>query len=438
MRRIPTVLLAIALLATACGGGSDGASAGDAAQQAATEPAAATEAEPTAAPTAEPEPEQTAEPTPAPDPTATAEPDPTPVPPTPLPQPDPVLPLIDELGTGPYEVGVQTITVIDSDRGRNFLVDVWFPLADGTTGDLAEYSFITGDSFTSVRALDVDVTTASADGPFPLVVYSHGSGGVRYLHSDYTETIASHGYVVAAPDHPGNTAIERVLGTSAEFGDIALNRPLDVIEVIDVLLEGSTDAAASFTPLIDGERIAVTGHSFGGFTSFATATGFATAAGSSPVDDRIDAIITLAPAIGDGAAGSLLTSEQLAFVEVPVLTIAGTDDITTPIDPHVETIWSSVSSTEQYRLELVAAEHQTFTDLCLYVEALPDDATPEVLETIRMMSVEGCSPDDMPFERAHALTNTFAVTFLDSVFRDGEMFDPTEWTIPDDVIYQVK
>ena len=61
----------------------------------------------------------------------------------------------------------------------------------------------------------------ATDGPFPLVVYSHGSGGIRYLASYYTEAIASHGYVVAAPDHTGNTAADRLLGAEADF-DVAL------------------------------------------------------------------------------------------------------------------------------------------------------------------------------------------------------------------------
>ena len=62
----------------------------------------------------------------------------------------------------------------------------------------------------------------SADGPFPLVVYSHGSGGLRFIASDYTEAIASHGYIVAAPDHTGNTALERLSNTEAEFDVTAL------------------------------------------------------------------------------------------------------------------------------------------------------------------------------------------------------------------------
>ena len=49
-------------------------------------------------------------------------------------------------------------------------------------------------------------------GPFPVVIYSHGSGGLRYIASDYTEAIASYRYIVVAPDHTGNTAVDRLVG----------------------------------------------------------------------------------------------------------------------------------------------------------------------------------------------------------------------------------
>ncbi|NDH10517.1 MAG: hypothetical protein EBY44_02040, partial [Actinobacteria bacterium] len=113
---------------------------------------------------------------------------------------------------------------------------------------------------------------------------------------------------------------------------------------------------------------------------------------------------------------------------------------TTPVDPNVETAWSSSSASPHYRVELVAAEHQSFTDLCDYLDVLVDreDATPLVVDVITEMSVEGCSPDDMPIERVKALTNTFAVSFLESVFRGGEMITDQTNVIPDDVIFDAK
>lgn len=45
-----------------------------------------------------------------------------------------------------------------------------------------------------------------ADGAFPLVLSSAGLGGVRTQNSAWAEDLASHGYVVAAIDHPYDSA----------------------------------------------------------------------------------------------------------------------------------------------------------------------------------------------------------------------------------------
>ncbi len=427
------VVVAVALLAVSCGRSeSEGATNDVAAESSAITgvPTTSSEAALTPAPTTPAEPETT---TPAePESTALAEPEPSV-------GAAPELAAIDPIGTGPYGVGVQTITIVDESRNRPLTVDVWFPLIDATRADPARYTFITGDYFESPRALDASVDSASTDGPFPLVLYSHGSGGSRYIHSDYTETIASHGYVVAAPDHTGNTSVEQVLGISDRPAVVAFNRPLDMAAVLDALVAG-TGEAADYTALIDPDRVAATGHSFGGFTTYAMASGYENDLGSVPPDPRIDALIPLAPAVGDGGAQSLLTTERLGSIELPTMIIVGTDDKTTPVDPNVETAWQASNATPHYRVELVAAEHQTFTDLCDYLLVVPQrpGANPQVVETITTMGAEGCSPGDMPIERAKELTNTFAVTFLDSIFRDAEMFAADTHQIPDDVLFDVE
>ena len=41
--------------------------------------------------------------------------------------------------------------------------------------------------------------------PWPLVVFSHGSGAFRASYIYWTEFLASHGFVVVAGDHPGQS-----------------------------------------------------------------------------------------------------------------------------------------------------------------------------------------------------------------------------------------
>ncbi len=78
--------------------------------------------------------------------------------------------------------------------------------------------------------------------------------------------------------------------------------------------------------------------------------------------------------------------------------------------------------------------------MCEYQQEVPllADVPPLIIDTINAYAVEGCSPGDMPIDRAHELKNTFAITFLESMFRGGEMIDPSVVAIPDDVIYAEK
>ena len=113
---------------------------------------------------------------------------------------------LEPIGQGPYDVGVQTIT-INAESERPLTVDVWFPIDDAGDAPLHQYTLIPGAFDTSDLAVAAS-PSAIAEGPFPLVIYSHGSGGLRYIASNYTETIASHGYIVASADHTGNTALD--------------------------------------------------------------------------------------------------------------------------------------------------------------------------------------------------------------------------------------
>ena len=242
----------------------------------------------------------------------------------------------ETLPEGPYDVGVTTIT-INADTDRPLTVDVWFPVADAGDAPLHQYTLIPGVFYESPVAVTASADQIAPDGPYPLVVYSHGSGGLRYIASYYTEAIASYGYVVAAPDHAGNTAADRLLGAEAEFDVTALNRPNDIQATINSMLDPTSADTVGFVAAVDPEQIAVTGHSFGGFSSLAIAGGYENPLDSFLADDRVDAIIPLAPATGDGTR--LMADTGLESIGIPMLVMVGTNDQTTPVDPNVTRIW---------------------------------------------------------------------------------------------------
>ena len=443
--RPPLLAIAIttALVISACGSDDDTASTTPAPT---TAPPATTEASPTesAAPTAETAPDTTGAP----------------------------LPDLELIGQGPYDVGVQTIT-INADSDRPLTVDVWFPIDDAGEAPLHQYTLIPGASDTSDLAVAAD-PSAIAEGPFPLVVYSHGSAGLRYIASNYTETIASHGYIVASADHTGNTALDSLLCTRTEGAANALNRIADVRAIIDEMLDPQNPATAAFVANVDPASVAVTGHSAGGSTTFGAVSGYENDLGSVAADDRIGAIIPISPSIGgdrpplDDTATSTtgpervdlcaddesetltdeeleaasdrrsITDEQLASITVPAMILVGADDISTPVEPNVTRAWEFLGSDPLYRVELVAGQHQSFTNACRYLDLSP--TWPEDLQTLALPLVEswaaqGCGEGIMDIERAFDLTNTFAISFLDSVFRGSEMIDPATTAIPDDVIF---
>ncbi len=396
-------------------------------------------APPVTAPPATTAPPTTTAPTTSPPTTAPPVTDPPPTDPPPTEAPPPTDDIVLDIATGPYEVGVTTVTIADTSGGdRDLTVDVWFPLAPDAAAGLAphQYTLLPGTYYESPRAFTAEAELIAPDGPYPLVVYSHGSGSVRYIHSNYTEAIASNGYLVVAPDHIGNTVFERLAEVEADGDAIALNRPRDVTAVIDAFLNPESQETVGFVASVDPGRIAVTGHSFGGFTAYAMASGFANEAGEFVADERVGAIIALAPAAGE----SLLSDELLASIEIPSLVMVGTDDTTTPVEPNVTRPWELTASSPAYRVDLVAAEHQTFTDICAYQDSIPQlpDVLDVVIETIELFAEEGCSADDMPIERAQAITNTFAVTFLDSVFRGAAPIDPLDVDEQTDLVYRTK
>ena len=130
-------------------------------------------------------------------------------------------------------------------------------------------------------------------GKYPLVVFSHGFGGERRQSTFFYTHLASHGYVVAAMDHVGNTTVDMISGASTA-GDPAVtdrfivSRPLDASFVISQMLDG----ASGHTVLPD--QVGMSGHSFGGWTTLRTLE----------TDTRIKAALPLAPVSPDAPAMS--------------------------------------------------------------------------------------------------------------------------------------
>ena len=111
------------------------------------------------------------------------------------------------------------------------------------------------------------------NGTYPIVIASHGLASSPEHFSDYAEHLASYGYVVAVPQHPGSDrqqlqnlkrGLSRQIFLTSEF----IDRPKDISYVIDELERRNQIAMRG---KLDLNKIAVIGHSFGGYTALAVA-----------------------------------------------------------------------------------------------------------------------------------------------------------------------
>ncbi len=310
---------------------------------------------------------------------------------------------------GPWAVGRTTLTLTDPAReGRSLALDVWYPVDPEDAADAVPSSYdLVFAALESPNALDAPPGLSA--GPRPLIVFSHGSFGIRFQSFFLTEALASHGFIVAAPDHTGNTAADLIFGTDVPFEQSALDRPQDLSFVIDEMLAKNADPEDGFFGRIDPARIGATGHSFGGFTTLAMASGYETVSS----DPRVSVLAPFAPASG------ILLDEQLAAITLPTLILGGTADITTPIDPDSIRPWQLINGGPVVRTDITDAGHQSFTDICDLADALLASGIPQDLIDFLLGNVdEGCAPELIPIAEAQRITRLYVVAFMQRFLAD--------------------
>lgn len=306
---------------------------------------------------------------------------------------------------GPYRVGRETIEV-RSRTGRVRTVDVWYPADANATGKLSVYggAMFAGMNFT---ARSLDRVPVAAGGPFPLVVYSHGSGGMRFVAPSFTETLASHGFVVVSADHVGDTVLDVVSGHPASYAQepkLIASRAADVRMIVNGVLTRSTTPGDLLHGAVDPRRMGISGHSWGGLTAFAMVSGRAASDGQRiPSDGRFKAIVTM------DATPSLLAPSDLAKVSVPALSIAGED-----LYPGSAAFWYQTTSSSFRELRINRADHLSFVDLCFFKRvARRFPQAPAVALAIINSGADGsCYAPHLGAEQVQLLTNRYAVAFL--------------------------
>jgi predicted dienelactone hydrolase len=96
---------------------------------------------------------------------------------------------------------------------------------------------------------------------YPLVMLSHGTGGLSLTHHEIAAATARAGFILVALTHPGDNYRDRSMVGKLDY---LTERPRQVSRTLDAFL-----ADAKWALLVDGNRIAFIGHSAGGFTGLA-------------------------------------------------------------------------------------------------------------------------------------------------------------------------
>ena len=216
----------------------------------------------------------------------------------------------------------------------------------------------TETGFVGTYDLNVDLyLPKELDGAAPLAILAHGLGSERSDFDYLAQHLASHGYIVAIPEHAGSNGEYKEAYLRGEVSvDVSpiefYSRPRDITYLLDGLEQDS-----NYQKAIDWSQIGVLGHSFGGTTvllssgaplnlsrvkdvcqedrfTLNTSLFLQCRASNLPPgnydlqDPRIKAVVALNP-----VTSSVIGVESMSQIDIPTLIVGGTMDF---VSPYIE------------------------------------------------------------------------------------------------------
>lgn len=260
---------------------------------------------------------------------------------------------------GPLKVAHSTLNLYDAQRDRKFYVELYQP------------EQLTGDNI-------------------PVMVFSHGLSSSPEDFARRATHLASYGYVVAMPQHPGSDIIKTedfLTGYTRQIFELDefVNRPKDVSFVLDELTRLNE---TKFQGKLNLASVGVAGHSFGGYTALAVAgakLNFASLETNCNLtignlnaalllqcaalkldqekdynfrDSRIKAVFVSNP-----VNGSIFNEEGLSEITIPTFVSAGSYDPATPFVFEQGRTFPFISSSNTYLQLQEGQAHVDFSEL---------------------------------------------------------------------------
>jgi len=316
----------------------------------------------------------------------------------------------DYSAPGSYPVGVRTLVLVDQDREdsysgglRTLVTEVWYPAVESARSAkkttfsefFGKYQAEAGQFVDHFGGKLSEVESrfrcagvrgaALRQGVFPLLVFSHGNGGIRHQNIFQVEHLASHGYIVVSADHTGNAGLAPLPSGALPYdrsgrGRSARNRPRDVSFLITELLRRNAQAGSWLHKSLDGERIGLLGHSFGGFTVCKVAE----------ADRRVKAILPMT--VGYGRKTS-----------VPMLLMLGEKDRTMGAAGNaVARLYYQGCEGPKHLVSLKRGGHFSFTDMDAIAPGFGDGIGGE---------------EFLPIARAKGVVNAYSLAFFNHYLR---------------------
>jgi len=248
-----------------------------------------------------------------------------------------------------------------------------------------------------VRDVPIDAhrdARISGEGPFPLVLHSHGYGGFDLFASHHLSNLASWGLVAAAPAHRSRDLTAAAGGTASSAGNPDVE---DLRRTWRALEDENTKPGSPLAGGLDTERVATEGHDDGGRAAYLLAAS----------DGRVRVWLGEAPtapiSVDDPAIAGAATPEDRAaavakalaaapLLDKPAVVLAAEADAVVPL-ADVEAQYARLRAPK--RLVVVkGAGHASFLDTCAalgsarlerYADAVP------TLAPLFPLLVDGCT-----------------------------------------------
>ena len=294
---------------------------------------------------------------------------------------------------GPHAVGTGSLVWTDSSRNlimkedttaRELLVQVWYPAQADENGEILGYI---DHGISRLRAIGrlmhvppifyrhfLNVkTNAYQDAPIlecaerrHVILFSHGLGGMRFQNSILMETLASHGFICLAIEHPGDANLSVTSsGISTRYEDELPREPVsdafldrrrqdlenrvaDMAFILNALeQQHSTPSIPGLRQQMDLGHIGVMGHSLGAASVLELAR----------TDPRVQAVLSL-----DGWFLPFKEQAPPLHCSKPLLHL-GQDHWRDPRLDKMTTLLFSRGTGPRYRVVLYGTRHTDFTDM---------------------------------------------------------------------------